>query len=611
MRKFLFSLFLCSSISLSAQNVSFISTGVTGSSACLGQQTTFVGSYVNPDSVSLWKWDMDNDGQYDDITSNSKTAYYSFGQADTFFVGLKVILTDGSVDSMPQPDTVYVSPLPQANFTVENMCEGQTAVFTSNSVVSSGSISQYYWDFRNDGTDNDSGAVVTFNCGPAETYQTKLRCISDKGCEAFTLKTTQVFNQPVAAFTFQSACLGGSTAFTNNSSISAGNIDFYLWDFGDGDSSALAAPAHVFDAEQTYNVKLTAISDNACKATFSDSVTINQLINADFSVQNTCLGGTTQFTNNTTTQQGEVISSLQWDFGDATTGMTSGNASHEYAATGTYTVTLTAVSQNSCTGSKTAALTISSLVNASFTAQNACLGEATAFTNTSTLLSGETVSSLIWNFGDGTSGTTAGNTSHEYSATGTYNVSLVAVSLNGCKDTVAANVTVNQLPVVILQISGDTINDSTIYEGDELTLEIDGNASSYLWSTGETTGSIAVTDSGTYSVTATNSNGCSQTLSKKIIVKDIPDTVVAGNDIITPNGDGINDLFVVMDVSGYGQCALNIYNIWNEEVYSSSGYKNDWDGKNKNGKDLDAGAYYYILKCDDKEQTLGTVNILR
>lgn len=610
MRKILFSLFLCSSISLSAQNVSFISTGVTSASACLGQQTTFVGSSAYADtSVASWLWDFDNDGLYDD--GFGKMHGFTFSQPGSYPVGLKVVLNSGAVDSMPLPDTVMVNPLPEVNFVTDNLCEGQTAVFTSASTISSGSISQFYWDFRNDGSDNDSGATATFNCGPAETYQTRLRCISDQGCEAFTIKTTQVFHQPVPGFTVQSACLGGNTAFTNTSTLQDENISFYIWDFGDGDSSAAANPTHTFPSEQAYIVKLTAVSENACKATFSDSIDIIKLVNADFSVQNTCLGGTTQFADNTTTLQGEVISSFQWDFGDATTGMTSGNASHEYAATGTYTVTLTAVSQNSCKDSKTSSLTIASLVNAGFSAQNACLGEATAFTNTSTLLQGETISSLVWNFGDGTSGTTSGNTSHEYSATGTYTVSLVTVSQNGCKDTAAANVTVNQLPVVTLEISGDTINDSTIYEGNEITLDVDGSASSYLWSTGETTSSISVADSGTYSVTSTNSNGCSQTLSKKIIIKDIPDAVVAGNDIITPNGDGINDAFVIMDVSGYKQCALNIYTIWNEEVYSSTGYKNDWDGKNKNGKDLDAGAYYYILKCDDKEQALGTVNILR
>lgn len=526
MKRFFTLLALCSSLSIQAQNVSFISTGVTGSSACLGQQTTFVGSSVYADtSILSWNWDLDNDGQYDDAMG--KSIGNMFPQAGNFPVGLKVILKSGSVDSMPQPDTVKVNPLPQVNFTTDNLCEGQTAVLTSASVISEGSISKFYWDFKNDGTDNDSGSVVTFNCGPAEIYQTKLRCVSDMGCEAFAIKTTQVFNHPVAGFSVLSACLGGNTVFNNTSSLANENISYYLWEFGDGDSSALSNPTHVFPAAQTYDVNLTVISENFCR----DEISIP--------------------------------------------------------------------------------VTIASLVNAGFTAQNACFGEVTSFTNNTSFLSGEVVSLLTYDFGDGTSGTSSGDITHEYSATGTYTVSLVAVSQNTCTGTFSATVSVNNLPVVSLEISGDTINDSTIYKGKEITLTVTGNASSFFWSDGSTAPNLTVSDSGTFSVTATNSDGCSEVLSKNIIVKEVKDTAVAGNDIITPNGDGINDVFMIMDVSAYKQCAINIYSIWNEEVYSSSGYKNDWAGKNLDGKDLDAGAYYFILKCDDQPQTIGIVNILR
>lgn len=610
MRTALLFFLLCITFSLSAQNVSYFSTGVTGPSACLGQQTTFSGSSVYPDtSVASWRWDLDNDGQYDDAFG--KMLGTMFNQPGAYPVGLKVVLNSGAADSMATPDTVVVNPLPQVNFSTENLCESQTAILTSASTIASGTISKYYWDFRNDGSDNDSGSTVTFNCGPAETYQTKLRCVSDQGCEAFAIKTTQVFNQPAPGFTVQSACLGGNTAFTNTSTIQNENISFYLWDFGDGDSAALANPSHVFSSEQTYTVSLTAISENACEATISQPVAIAQLVNAGFTVQNECLGGTTQFTNGTTTLQGEIVNNLQWDFGDATTGITSGNVSHEYAGTGTFVVTLTAVSQNSCKDVFTDTVVIEQKVNAAFNTVNACLGVPTRFSNTSALLTGETISTLVWNFGDGTQGTSTGNTTHDYTSTGNFSASLIAITQNGCRDTVAGSVPVYELPVVSLDISGDTINDSTIYEGDEMMIAVNGPATIFAWSNGGTAPSITVSDSGTFTVTATNANGCSQVLSKKVIVKEIPDTASAGNDIITPNSDGINDLFVVMDVAAYGQCAINIYNIWNEEIYSSTKYNNDWDGKNSSGKDLDAGAYFYVLKCDDKPETTGTVNILR
>jgi gliding motility-associated-like protein len=41
---------------------------------------------------------------------------------------------------------------------------------------------------------------------------------------------------------------------------------------------------------------------------------------------------------------------------------------------------------------------------------------------------------------------------------------------------------------------------------------------------------------------------------------------------------------------------LNVVNRWGQEVYSSSNYKNDWDGRHNNGEELPEGTYFYILK---------------
>ncbi len=603
MKRILSACFLCISFSLSAQ-VNFIST-----EACYGTQNVLVGSSDSADAViSSWNWDMDNDGQYDDATG--KMTNYFFPQEDTFNVGLKIVFTNG--DSATVSKNVVVNPLPQVNFSVDNLCEGKAAIYINQSAILWGMVDETKtkWDFNNDGTFDDVGNdTTTYTCGPASTYITKLECVSDKGCSAFSTKTTQVFHQPNADFTVQGACVGGNTQFINSSTIQNENMSFYLWNFGDGaQATSNGNTTHSFSNQQTYNIELVAVSENFCKDTFTMPVTISQLVNPGFSVQNECLGGTTNFINSTTIDSTEIISNYQWTFGDATSETNSGNAAHGYAAIGTYAVTLTATTQNNCVNTSTDTINIAQLISAAFSAANACFGEATAFTDNSTTQQGEVISILQWNYGDGTSGTA---NSHEYAATGNYNVTLIAISQNSCKDTVSGSITVNPLPVVSLAISGDTINDSTFYKGDNITLAVNGNAGSYSWSNNAITSSISVSDSGTYMVTATDANGCSQVLSKKIIVKEVPDTAEAGNDIITPNADGFNDVFMVKDVSAYKQCSLNIYNIWNEEVFSVSEYKNDWDGNEKSGKALDAGAYYYILKCDDKPQTIGTVNILR
>lgn len=68
--------------------------------------------------------------------------------------------------------------------------------------------------------------------------------------------------------------------------------------------------------------------------------------------------------------------------------------------------------------------------------------------------------------------------------------------------------------------------------------------------------------------------------------------------IITPNGDGLNDAFIVPCVEAYPESHFCVFNRWGDEVYTSENYKNDWEGTYK-GARLPAGTYFYVLKIND------------
>ncbi|MDI3321454.1 DUF7507 domain-containing protein [Pinibacter soli] len=65
--------------------------------------------------------------------------------------------------------------------------------------------------------------------------------------------------------------------------------------------------------------------------------------------------------------------------------------------------------------------------------------------------------------------------------------------------------------------------------------------------------------------------------------------------VITPNGDGYNDKFVIQGTEGYDQVQVTIFNRWNNVVYQNSMYQNNWDG---NG--LNAGTYFYVIRALNK-----------
>ncbi len=130
----------------------------------------------------------------------------------------------------------------------------------------------------------------------------------------------------------------------------------------------------------------------------------------------------------------------------------------------------------------------------------------------------------LWSFPGGTpSSSTSQNPVVQYAVAGTYNVTLVASNATG-NDTLikTSYVTVNAKPTP--SITGAT----TFCLGVTSTLNAGIGYSSYLWSTGATTQTITVSTSGVFSVTVTNSNGCSGTTSVTTTVNSLP-TVTANN----------------------------------------------------------------------------------
>lgn len=67
------------------------------------------------------------------------------------------------------------------------------------------------------------------------------------------------------------------------------------------------------------------------------------------------------------------------------------------------------------------------------------------------------------------------------------------------------------------------------------------------------------------------------------------------SNVFTPNGDGVNDTFVVPGLETYSDNELTIINRWGNVVYQKTNYKNDWDGSG-----LVEGTYFYVLRAKNK-----------
>jgi len=80
----------------------------------------------------------------------------------------------------------------------------------------------------------------------------------------------------------------------------------------------------------------------------------------------------------------------------------------------------------------------------------------------------------------------------------------------------------------------------------------------------------------------------------------------------TPNGNNINEYFVIGNLETFEQRELNVYNRYGNSVYSSDNYQNDWDGtRSDNGQTLPDATYYYVLKLSENDIRKGFVYINR
>ncbi|MPM13244.1 hypothetical protein SDC9_59600 [bioreactor metagenome] len=253
-------------------------------------------------------------------------------------------------------------------------------------------------------------------------------------CSSARVAATATINPQVAA-SFTNVVNGNSVDFTSTSS----NAIAWSWDFGDGQTSTQENPTHVYASTGNYTVTLIATGSGSCPTdTFTQSVTITNAPNADFSATQFCAGYQTVFYDESTVATGSIVS-WNWDFGDGTGTSSQQNPTYVYADSGWYSVTLIIESNIGAFDTIVQQVHILSGPTAAFSTIPAVTGQTTSFNDLSTG-NGSSIISWSWSFGDG--GTSVlQNPDHVYSSEGTYWVTLVVTNSCG-SDTVLQQVVI-------------------------------------------------------------------------------------------------------------------------------------------------------------------------
>ena len=360
----------------------------------------------------------------DGTTSTESNPAKVFNYPGVFSVKLTLTNEGGCRDSLTREDyiNVYKPQPPKIVASDSGGCFPFKPEFSSDIT----DAVTYAWDFGNGQKSSAKKFTPTYNT-PGK-YSVSLIVTLSSGCSYSSTENSfiEVFPNPVPLFTTGkiSGCTPFQTSFTN-SSLGASN---YLWDFGDNTTSTEQNPSKIYLKAGSFTVKLKAISDKGCAATFQLSTKITAISPvASFSESQTsgCPPLKVEFKNNSSGGD-----SYLWKFSDGTisTGI---NPVKTFDSLGKYDVTLVATNSAGCKDSITKKDLISvSYDQASYTPPapvKGCAPFTASFKNNDI-----NAIDFLWDFGDGTTSDKK-NPSHTYEKPGVYKVSLLVNQGTECK----------------------------------------------------------------------------------------------------------------------------------------------------------------------------------
>ncbi len=482
--------------------------------------------------IKSWQYSF-GDGALQTFTGGTVSHQYSL--PGYYNVNLRVTDIAGCTDTITKINQIYIAD-PKAAFSSPDTlgCRNSLVQFQNNS---QGSALSYKWSFSDGGTSTAGQPAHQF--AAIGTYDATLVVNDQFGCSATAFKPAYIkVDDPKARFLLSdsvSTCPPLVVNFNNTSSY----YTQFSWDFGDGTGALVSNPVHYYNYPGLYHARLIVTSPGGCSDTIARSVAIKGPTGTFvYDKTATCNPGTVAFTAQTQNTQ-----SLIWDFNDGSTVNTADTAVHHlYNALGIYVPKMILQDAKGCKVPVAGKDTIRIFgVTAGFTSSTQLLCDKGTIMFTDQSVSNDQVTGYSWLTGDGSLETDP-NPSHAYQHTGVYPVRLVVTTLHGCSDTLArtAAVRVVRSPSVVLRGDSSACTPATLTFSGELSLA-DTSQLQWKWDFSNGTNTVSqhpppvlYQQAGTYAATmvVTNSDGCSSTRIKNVVIHPLPDVSAGKNTAI-------------------------------------------------------------------------------
>ncbi len=454
-------------------------------------------------------------------TSNLVNPNHTYADTGVYVVTLTVV--DSAGCSKTGTDTVKVGQKPIANFVADDTvgCHKFLVHFTD---LSSSYANEWEWDFGGNGTSTLENPPHLFT--DTGYFYVQL-IVKHNGCADTLRKNNYIFVKPPMPEFTATPTIGCSVPFNVQFTDQSVLADTWYWIFGDGTTSTLQNPSHIYTTAKFDTVRLVVTNVNGCRDTIIKpdfikiSNTTPNFIQGNNSI---CEYGTIAFMSTSTTNT--TITSYYWNFGDGGTG-TGVGVNHTFNVPGVYSIKLRTTDALGCIDSitKNNLITVYALPSPNFTINSTlgCSPMHVQFTNQSTAVTPATLSTYLWNFGDGYTSTLQ-NPAHTYTVPGVYTVTLTVTDSKGCDSTkvkplyVTVTSPIANFTCDSVKCNLETVNFTNLSTG--------GNIS-YLWNFGDGSPTTTATNTShaynvasttvfNVSLTVVDSNGCDSVMIRQV-----------------------------------------------------------------------------------------------
>jgi PKD repeat protein len=449
-----------------------------------GIQFTDQSQSNGPGQVTTWNWNFGDPTSGMNNTSTLQNPIHTFLNAGSYDVTLMINTLFGCKDTVMK--SVPINSKPTVLFTADTVCLGDSTTFTDFSTTGSGTNTAWYWQF------GDGGFSYLHNpkhlYASTGIYQVTLTVTNSVNCDHDTTINVLVRDLPLAMFYSINNCLGTLSYFYNQSSTYSGVITNWYWDFGDGTTSTLPDPVHLYDSATTYEVELTVTNSFGCQNSIVQEHTVYENPTAAFTYINSyCPAGQVAFTENCTAY-GTNIAGWNWIFENGS-GSYLPNPVYTFSSYDrTYEVTLIVEDLNGCIDTVQQNVYVHPAFEFTFTTENECVGQPTKFTPVN-LAQGDSLLSIVWRFGDPSSGTNNYSAqyspTHIYSTPGSYWIRMKAINSDYCIDSIFKEIFIHQGPLADFSFDSLPHCDDTTMVFKNLSLGNGVTIDSILWDFGD------------------------------------------------------------------------------------------------------------------------------